>query len=191
MSDARVGPAGDLHRYRDYLLLLARAQLPPRLQAKLDASDIVNQTLLEAHRDRDRLRGTTGLEVAAWLRQILAHNLANAARDLDRQKRDVGRERSLERMLEASSARLEACLSDGGLAPPEQAERNEQVLHLAVALMRLPESQRQVVELRYLQGWTLKAIAEHLEKSTSAVAGLLHRGMSQLRADLARAKPTE
>jgi RNA polymerase sigma-70 factor (ECF subfamily) len=186
MSDLAADPAGDLNRYRDYLLLLARTQLPPRLQAKLGASDLVQQTLLEAHRDRDHLCGTTSGEVAGWLRQILAHNLANAARDFDRHKRDVGRERSLERSLADSSARLEAWLADGGATPGEQAERNEQLLQLAGALMGLPEAQREVVELRYLRNCSLKEIAGHLGKTPAAVAGLLHRGMSQLREHLSR-----
>src|SRR4051812_23796972 len=94
----------DLARYRDYLQLLARAQLDPRLRPRLDASDAVQQTLLEAHRCAGQFRGTTSGEVAAWLRQILARNLANAARDLGRQKRDVAREQSLEASLDASSA---------------------------------------------------------------------------------------
>ena len=182
MSDAAPGPWEVLGRYRDYLVLLARRQLPAPLRAKLDASDLVQQSLLEAHRDWERFRGATSAETAAWLRKILAHNLANAARDFDRQKRDVRREQSLEHMLEASSERLEAWLSDGGPSPAQQAERNEQLLRLAALLLELPEAQRQVVELRYLQGWSLKAIAEHLQKSPAAVAGLLHRGLSHLRA---------
>ncbi len=171
----------DLPRYRDYLLLLARAQLPPRLQAKLAASDIVQQTLLEAHRDRHQFTGSTSAEVAGWLRQILANNLANAANYWDRHKRDVHREQSLQQSLAASSARLEACLAASQSSPSQQVERGEQLLHLAGALMQLPEAQQQVVVLRYLHGWAVKDIAEHLDKSVPAVGGLLHRGLRQLR----------
>src|SRR5262245_4689500 len=170
----------ELWRCRPYLLLLARAQLPPRLRPKLDASDIVQQTLMEAHRDRHQFTGdVSGL--TAWLRQILARNLANGIRDLGRHKRDVNRERSLEQSLAESSARLEAWLADGRIAPPEQAARNEQLLALADALLGLPDGQREAVELRYLHGWPVKQIAQHLEKSATAVAGLLHRGLGELR----------
>src|SRR6516165_5078234 len=85
----------DLERFREYLLLLARLQLDPRWQAKLDPSDLVQQTLLQAHQAWDQFRGHTAAERAAWLRQILARVLSNAVRDLTRAKRDLGRERSL------------------------------------------------------------------------------------------------
>src|SRR5947209_12626109 len=97
-------------RFRSYLLLLARMQLGARLRAKLDPSDLVQQTLLDAHRQRAQFRGSTSTEMAAWLRQMLACNLADALRGFGRAKRDVGRERSLEAAVDESSARLEAWL---------------------------------------------------------------------------------
>src|SRR5207247_637444 len=103
MTEERDGGGQALERYRDYLRLLARMQLDPRLQAKLDPSDLVQQTLLQALQALDRFQGCSDAELAAWLRQILAHNLTNAARDLGRAKRDVARERSLEAALEQSS----------------------------------------------------------------------------------------
>jgi RNA polymerase sigma-70 factor (ECF subfamily) len=95
MSHERVEGAPDLERFRSYVRLLARLQLDPRLRGKLDASDIVQQTLVRAFQGLEGLRGRDDAAVAAWLRQILAHQLANAARDLGRAKRDLGRERSL------------------------------------------------------------------------------------------------
>jgi RNA polymerase sigma-70 factor (ECF subfamily) len=183
MSSASEGVA--LDRFREYLRLLARAQLDPRLRAKLDASDVVQQTLLEAHRDLCQFRGTTSGELAAWLRRILARNLANAARDLGREKRDVARECSLEALVEASSARLEAWLAADVSSPSQVAGRHEQAVRLAVALACLPEPQRLAVELRHLHGWTLDEIAEHLDRTPSGVAGLLHRGLAHLRTQLA------
>jgi RNA polymerase sigma-70 factor (ECF subfamily) len=176
----RDAPAG-LDRFRSYLLFLARARLDHRLRGKLDPSDVVQQTLLEAHRDAAQFRGATDAERAAWLRQVLARNLANAARDLTRDKRDVGRERSLQTALDESSARLEACLEAAQSSPSQRAVRGEDLVRLAAALAVLPEAQRQAVEMRHLHGRPLADIAREMGRTPAAVAGLLHRGLAQLR----------
>jgi RNA polymerase sigma-70 factor (ECF subfamily) len=170
-------PTVDLERYRDYLRLLAKLHLDPRLKAKFEPSDVVQQTLLRAYQGLTKLRGRESGEVAAWLRKILANTLADAVRDFGRAKRDV----ALERSLAASSARLEAWLAADQSSPSDQAERNEQLLTLAEALSHLPEPQREAVILKHCQGWTLDAIAEHLDRTTAAVASLLRRGLAQLR----------
>ncbi len=171
----------ELEGFREYLLLLARLQLDPRWQAKVDPSDIVQQALLQAHEARDQFRGQNAAERAAWLRQILARVLSNTVRDLGRAKRDAGRERSLEVALEQSSARLEAWLAADQSSPSESVERHEQLLRLAEALAELPQDQREAVTLHHLQGWSLAELAQHLNRSESAVAGLLHRGFRKLR----------
>jgi hypothetical protein len=73
-------PGQALERYRDYLLLLARLQLDRGLQAKLDPSDLAQETLLKAHRNWEQFRGRTEAERAAWLRAILARHLADGGR---------------------------------------------------------------------------------------------------------------
>jgi RNA polymerase sigma-70 factor (ECF subfamily) len=179
----RKSDAGDpaLEYYRSYLQLLARMHLDPRLKGKLDASDIVQQTLLQAHQARDQFRGSGEGERAAWLRQILARNLAHAVRHFGRDKRDVAREHSLEAALGASSARLEAWLAAEQSSPSQQAQRNEQAVRLAQALNELPQAQREAVVLHYFQGCTVADVGRQLGRSTEAVAGLLHRGLKQLR----------
>lgn len=174
-----AGPA--LERFRDYLRLLARLQIDGRLRAKLDPSDLVQQTLLRAYQARGQCRGRSPAEQAAWPRQILANTLANAVRDLGRAKRDIDLERSLEASLADSSSRLEAWLAADQPSPSQQAERNEQLLQLAEALARLPEVQREVLLLRHCQGWALADIGRHLGRSRPAVASLLRRGLKQLR----------
>jgi RNA polymerase sigma-70 factor (ECF subfamily) len=166
-------------RYREYLLLLARLQFDPRLQGKLDSSDIVQQTLLKAHERRDQFRGRTEAERAAWLRAILAHLLADAARKYG--KGVLRRERSLEESLEQSSHRLKRWLEDSHPSPGRGIDRHDQLLHLADALARLPEDQRRAVELRHLQGASVAEIGQIMGRSTAAVGGLLQRGLRALR----------
>jgi RNA polymerase sigma-70 factor (ECF subfamily) len=170
-----------LERFRDYLLLLSRVRLQARLRGKLDPSDVVQQTLLEAHRDRDQFHGRTVAEQAAWLRQILARNLANVGRDMQRGKRDVKRERSLEAALEESASRLDNFLAADQSSPSERASRSEEVLRLAQALTRLPENQREAIILRHWHGLSLEEIGTELGCKPTAVTGLLHRGTQNLR----------
>jgi RNA polymerase sigma-70 factor (ECF subfamily) len=170
-------------QFREYLHFLARQHLGEGW-GKLEASDIVQQTLLEAHRKRDQFRGHTAAEMAAWLRQMLAYALADALRAATRAKRDVTRERSLEAALEQSSVRLEAWLAAEQSSPSQQANRNEQIRRLAEALERLPDAQREAVVLHYWQDWTVAAIGRHLGRTPAAVAGLLKRGLAQLRQHL-------
>jgi RNA polymerase sigma-70 factor (ECF subfamily) len=178
-----AAPDRPLERYRSYLRLLARLHLDPRLRGKLDPSDVVQQTLLQAHQGLPGFRGQDA-QLAAWLRRILARNLAMAARDFARGKRDLARERSLEAALADSSARLEGWPAADQSSPSEEAQRHEQALRLAGALERLPEDQRAAVEMHHLQGRPLAEVAEALGRSKGAVATLLFRGMTRLRKDL-------
>jgi RNA polymerase sigma-70 factor (ECF subfamily) len=111
----------------------------------------------------------------------MARTLANASRDLHRQKRDVSRERSLQAALDGSSARLEVYLAAEQSSPSQQASRNEQVLQLAEAIAGLPDAQREALTLHHFHGWTLRQLAGHLNRSETAVAGLLKRAMKALR----------
>jgi RNA polymerase sigma-70 factor, ECF subfamily len=178
---ADEGDCGDrlLERYRDYLLLLARVQIDRGLQAKLDPSDVVQQTLLKAHQNREQFRGNSEAELAAWLRSILARQLADVVRTFD-PLRD-GRERSLEAALEQSSARLESWLAAEDTPPCKKFERQEQLLRMAEAMARLPDDQRTALELRHLRGLAVAEVARTMGRSTAAVGSLLYRGLKTLR----------
>lgn len=170
-----------LKTYRDYLRLLARTQLGPRLQAKLDASDIAQQAILQAHQAQGQFRGKTEAEKLAWLRVILANVLAAATRRFVAKARDIGRERSLEADLELSSSRLESLFAADQSSPSQRAARSEELLRLAAALTQLPQEQRQVVELHYLKGMQMADVAEQMGRTRAAVVGLLFRGIKKLR----------
>jgi RNA polymerase sigma-70 factor (ECF subfamily) len=180
MVESAPGDDWPLERYRDYLHLLARLHLHPRLQSKLDPSDVVQQALLKAHQNRGQFRGQ-GPELAAWLRRILASTLADAAREFGGGKRDVAREQSLDAALRQSSARLEAFLQPASSSPSEHAVHEETLLRLAAALAELPDDQRSAVEMHHLQGCSVAEVAAHLDRTEAAVAGLLRRGLKRLR----------
>jgi RNA polymerase sigma-70 factor, ECF subfamily len=170
-----------LEPYGDYLRLLARLQLSPRLQAKLDASDAAQQTLLQAHARRGQFRGQSEAEWQAWLRAILANVLAAAARQFSAEARDLHRERSLEGELELSSSRLGSLLVADQSSPSERAVRGEEVLRLAQAIAQLPADQQRVVELHHLKGLPVAEVAELIGRTRPAVVGLLFRGLKRLR----------
>jgi RNA polymerase sigma-70 factor, ECF subfamily len=184
MSDASANSPPSLERFRNYLHLLARLQCHRRLQAKVDASDIVQQTMVQALRGLEGFRGRSEAETAVWLRQILARHLASLARDLGRQKRDAAREQSLEGALEQSASRLEGFLAADQSSPSQKAERGELVLRLADALAGLPEAQREAITLHHLQNRTLREIGDELGRTEAAVAGLIKRGLRTLRGRL-------
>lgn len=170
-----------LEQYREYLCLLARLRLDERVRAKLDPSDLVQQTLLEAHRALPKFDRRSEGETVAWLRQILANNLTNAVRDLDRDRRDMQREQSLQEQLDESSANLGSWLAADQSSPSMQAQRHELAVELANGLAKLPQAQREVLVLHYLEGVPISKVAERLGKTPAAIGGLLHRGLMQLR----------
>jgi RNA polymerase sigma-70 factor (ECF subfamily) len=152
---------------------------------------VVQQTLLQAYEKLDQFRGQSDQELAAWLRRILANNLAEAARKFSRRQRDVALERSLEAALEQSSARLEAWLVADQSSPSEQAIQHEQLFRLAEALAQLSDDQRRAVELRHLKGCSLVEVAKAMGRSKEAIAGLLFRAIQKLRGLLKDAQAEE
>lgn len=181
MNGEKDGPTWNLERHREYLRLLARLQLPARLRNKLDPSDVVQQTLLRAHQNLDQFRGETEAELAAWLRQILVHGLADAVRQFAGATRDVALERTLHEAVAGSSARLESLLRSDTTSPSGQVMQQEAFCQLADALALLPEDQCIVVELHHLQGYSVAEVALEVDRTEASVAGLLRRGLKRLR----------
>lgn len=169
-------------RYRSYLRLLADLQIDSRLQGKVDLSGVVQQTMIEANEACNVPEGSAAR--LAWLRRVLANNLTDEVRKACRDRRDAGREVSLDAAIEQSSCRLMAWVVVDQGTPSRILEASEQAVEVARALDRLPEAQRRALVLQHWQGWTLQQIAEHMGKTRVAVAGLLKRGLKQLRDEL-------
>lgn len=175
-------PNRPLEAFRSYLLLLARVQLDPGPGHRIDPSDVVQQTLLEAHAGLGRFRGDDDA-LAAWLRQALANNIRDAARALRRDKRDVRREEPLGDP-DRSADRV-ATLAARDPSPSTRAAGAEDLIRLADALAALPDGQREAVVLHHLHGHPLAETARRLGRTDTATAGLLHRGLKRLRELLA------
>jgi RNA polymerase sigma-70 factor, ECF subfamily len=159
-----------LELYRRYLTLLAQVQIGKRIQGKVDAEDIVQETFLEAHRNLPRFRGTTEASLIRWLRQILAANLADLFRRyLGTQGRNVRLEREIEDAFDQSSVLLDRGLVAPTSSPSQQASRREQAVLLADALGELPADYRQVLVLRHLEGLTFPEVAKRMDRSLDSV----------------------
>jgi RNA polymerase sigma-70 factor (ECF subfamily) len=180
---AQAGALGELlELYRRYLALLARRQIGLRLQGKVDASDLVQETFLEAHRHFERFQGTDEPQLVAWLRKILAGKIANLVRHYFGTKgRDVRLEEELAADLDDSAGLLGRELVAPLTSPSVQAVRREQSVLLADALDQLPEDYREVLILRHLEGLTFPEIARRMERSQDSVEKLWLRGLARLR----------
>jgi RNA polymerase sigma-70 factor (ECF subfamily) len=186
LREARAGDAATLGRllelYRGYLALLARVQIGQRLRGKADASDLVQETFLQAHRNFPRFRGSSEAELVCWLRQILAANLADLFRRyLGTQARDVRLEREIEDGLDRSSVLLDRGLLAPQSSPSQQAARRKQAVLLADALGQLPGDYREVLVLRHLEGLTFPEVARRMGRSLDSVEKLWMRGLARLR----------
>jgi RNA polymerase sigma-70 factor (ECF subfamily) len=190
LEQARQGDQEALGRLleaqRPALHRLAKRQLETRIAVRVDASDIIQQTFLQAHRSFQQFAGQDVRQLAAWLEGILDHKVAGAIRDHALlQKRNVQRDRSLDDS-HGGVASLKQELDAGLSTPSQKAIRGEQEQLLSQALSELPDDQREAVRLRHLEGWALADIARHLGRSPAATAGLIKRGMQALRRQLRR-----
>ncbi len=172
-----------LRQFEGFLLMRAHRYMDDRLRRRFDPGDLVQRTFLEAQRDLKSFRGKTPSEFGGWLKQILQHNLATAvAEHINTQKRSVHRE-ILPRPTKENDqiGPWLTSFPDCQSSPSSVAIRAESVTELMQRLNGLPEMQAEAIRLRYLEGLKLPEIVERLGKSDTAVAGLLKRGLQNLR----------
>ena len=172
-----------LEACRGYLLLLAQEELDPALRAKGGASDLVQQTFLEAQQDFARFQGDSEGELLAWLRQLLIHNLANFRRSYRQtNKRRIDREVGLPHG--SSSFAPGQGLPSATPTPSVDAIQREQSEALQRALARLPEEYRQVILLRYQEENSFEEIGRQLQRSPNAARKLWLRAVERLQREL-------
>jgi RNA polymerase sigma-70 factor, ECF subfamily len=171
-----------LEMYRSYLRLLARVQIGRRLRGKADASDVVQDAFLGAHRDFGQFRGESEGEFLAWLRQVLASVLANFVRRYQGTKRRAVRlERELAAELEQSSQALDKALIAPYHSPSGQAERREQAVLLAEALDRLSVDDRELLMMRHLEGLSFPEVAQRMGCTLDSAKKRWPRALVRLR----------
>ncbi len=174
-----------LAMYRGYLLALAVARMDPRLRPRCDASDIVQETMLEAFRDFRQFRGQQESEFLGWIRQILTHNLAGAVKQhLLVEKRDIRKEIETEAQLAANESRLEMrenWFVDSAASPSSIVQRQEQLQSVLDRIAKLPNHYRDVLLLRHIEELSFEEVAQRLGKSSGAVRMIWLRALESLR----------
>jgi RNA polymerase sigma-70 factor (ECF subfamily) len=171
-----------LEACRGFLLAIAQRQLDPELQAKGGASDLVQQTFLEAQRDFAHFQGDSDAELLAWLRHLLLHNLGKFRRRYRTRKRRAAREVALD--AGDSSDHPTRGIDTTAPSASGQAQAHEQVQALEQALGRLPEEYRQVITLRHKEYLSFQEIGCRMERSANAARTLWMRAIDRLRQEL-------
>jgi RNA polymerase sigma-70 factor, ECF subfamily len=171
---------GDLlESCRHYLLSVGNDALDPRLFAKIGASDVVQETFLDAQRDFEKFRGGTRNELLAWLRKILLNNLFNQSRHYQQTiKRQMSREVSISTHSPDDSRDIG--LPARTQSPSRIVAAREEAVTLEKALQRLSQDQRQVIFLRNQLGLSFVEIGAQMGRSADAIRHLWGRGIERL-----------
>ena len=173
-----------LSLYRSYLRLLARTQVGAKLRTRVDASDLVQETLFQAFVSYEQFRGTTEKELLAWLRKILQSQLLQFLRTHSAAQRDFKLDRAIEVGTETSSLRLKSELAAAIETPSEQAIKREAEVLLSDAIERLPSDYRDVIALHHIEGLKFADVATRMNKTPAAAQRMWIRALQKLRSIL-------
>jgi RNA polymerase sigma-70 factor (ECF subfamily) len=184
---ARTGDIEALHQLfkasRNYLWTVAHQELTADLRPKVAPSDLVQETLMEAHRDFPGFTGQEQRDLLAWLRRILLNNLANAQRKYrGTEKRSISREVGLGGIDSATGDAVDLPHSDA--SPSSIACSKEQEIRLEAAIQRLLPDYRSVILLRHRDHLPFEEIARHLGRSVVATRKLWSRAIERLQREL-------
>jgi RNA polymerase sigma-70 factor, ECF subfamily len=187
LQKAKAGDAAALERLlhdcRDYVRSLVRARRPDAIQSRVDASDIVQETLLLVAQNIGEFRGASEQEWLAWLARVTENEVVHQVRQhRGAARRAVGREQPPP--AKDGMSRLEEWLARTQTSPSQAAQRNERACALADALTRLPEDYRRVLVLRHLDGLAFAEVAERMGRTEGAARVLWTRALKALRVEL-------
>lgn len=196
MAKARAGQADALGElcglYRNYLRMVVRTGLGPRLRERVELSDVVQEALVEVVRQFPQFTGQTEAALVGWLRRLVGQKLADLGRYHSRVKRGAGGSPvPLEARWDLSggagsssgkrSGRLLDVLALSQTSPSELASRRELTVLLADALAALPESEAEVLWFYHAEGLSFEAIGDRVGLSRKSVRGIWARGLKSLR----------
>jgi RNA polymerase sigma-70 factor, ECF subfamily len=185
LTEARSGSGAALgellERFREFLLLTAETALDSDVRPKVGASDLVQDSLIEAQRGFAGFRGRDENEFRGWLKRILINNLLNQYRQWKQsQRRQLGREVSLAEI----GSGLQPHAGPDRPSASAVASRHEQAQALQQAIDRLPDDHRDVIVLRHREQLGFEEIGRRMSRSTEAARMLWYRAFERLASEL-------
>ncbi|MEM7312012.1 MAG: sigma-70 family RNA polymerase sigma factor [Planctomycetota bacterium] len=177
--------------YRPYLRFRALSDYRiKRLGSKLDGSDIAQEALRKAYVAFEKFEGDSEPQLTSWMHVILLRTIEDAVRKFLGPTRDVRREQSLNVSANATESATLVFNEPvaGDMSVQSRVIQGESALHVAKLIADLPDTQAEAVRLRHLERMPLKEIAIRMDKSESAIAGLLKRGTAKLREAMQRSE---
>lgn len=172
-----------IDRIRPYLLKIANEKMDPGLRRKIGASDIVQETMMTAHRYVTKFTGDSEAEWKAWLRTIVVNDIHNVRRKFrGTEKRQLDREVGIHGDSQSSSPGID--IPRAGPTPRSEAAMNEESLRLREAMERLPDEYRQVLQLRNWERLPFEEIGDQIGRSSEAARKLWSRAVARLQEEL-------
>lgn len=181
--------------YRNYLRMLARTGLGPKLRERVELSDVVQETMIEIIRQFPAFTGQDEVALVGWLRRLIAQKLADLGRYHNRAKRGGGEALwPLDAPMTAGgkgggfalemggrSANLAEILTLSQTSPSEAASRREATVLLADSLTKLPPDQAEVLWLYHVEGLSFDQIGQRFGVSRKVIRGMWAKGLASLR----------
>jgi RNA polymerase sigma-70 factor, ECF subfamily len=197
MARARAGQPEALGElcdlYRNYLRMVVRTGLGPKLRERVELSDVVQEALVEVVRQFPQFTGQNEAALVGWLRRLVGQKLADLGRYHNRAKRAAGGAAlPLDAPWEGGGAGLDGApgtrlldmLSISQTSPSEAASKRELIVLLADAVGGLPEPEAEVLWLYYAESLSFETIGDRLGLSRKVVRGLWARGLKGLKRHL-------
>ncbi len=194
LSKARAGEGEALGElcalYRNYLRMVVRTGLGPRLRERVEMSDVVQEVLVEVVRQFPQFTGQNEAALVGWLRRLVGQKLADLGRHHSRAKRlgdatalplDGAAELHSGSRSGEESGRIVDMLALSQTSPSQAASRREQIVLLADALAALPEAEADVVWLYAAESLSVEAIGERIGVSRKSIRGIMARGLKNLK----------